>query len=76
MVLEHALAVARDALLAEHPTLVDDFRRPREQGPVVFLAHAICHQQAALRETLWRYRRAVRDVATPAPLPDSDDVLF
>jgi|CZKU01.1.fsa_nt_gi hypothetical protein len=76
MVLEHALAVAIDALLAEHPTLGDDFQRPREQGPVVFLAHAICHQQAVLRETLWRYRRAVRDAVTPASGPDSDDDLF
>ena len=42
ILLEHALDVAADALLAEHLTLIDDFQRPRDHGPVVALAHAIC----------------------------------
>ena len=76
ILLEHALAVVRDALLAEHPTLIDDFPRPREHGAVFGLAHRICLQQAALRETLRRYRRAVRVAAAPPPQRDSDDELF
>lgn len=74
--LEHALDVAADSLLAEHPTLIDDFHTPRDQGPVVFLAHAICLRAAALRETLRRYRRAVGQ-ARPAPAHDpADDDSF
>lgn len=76
MVLEHALAVARDALLAEHPTLIDDFHEPRDQGPVVSLAHAICRREAELRETLGRYRQAVREAVSPPPRPEPDDDLF
>ena len=77
ILLEHALAVASDALLAEHMTLIDDFHRPRAQGHVVFLAHLICKREAALRHTLRRYRRAVRDALTPAPpKPDPDDEMF
>ena len=64
ILLEHALDVAASALLAEHMTLIDDFHRPREQGPVVSLAHTICRRTGALRDTLVRYRRAVRDAAT------------
>jgi hypothetical protein len=74
MLLEHALDVVRDALLAEHPTLIDDFRRPREQGPVLALAYTICLRASALRDTLRRYRRVARDAAmSPEP---SEDFLF
>jgi hypothetical protein len=76
ILLEHALDVATDALLAEHMTLIDDFHRPREQGPVVSLADVICRRAAALRETLWRYRRAVRETATPPPQEPPDDNSF
>ena len=76
MLLEHALNIASDALVAEHPTLIDDFRTPRENGEIVFLAHTICCREAALRELLRRYRRAVRDAATPPTEDASDDVLF
>jgi hypothetical protein len=76
ILLEHALDVATDALLAEHMTLIDDFHSPRQQGPVVYLAHGICRRAAALRETLWRYRRAVREAATPPPQEPSDDNSF
>jgi hypothetical protein len=73
ILLEHALDVAASALVAEHMTLIDDFRRPREQGPVVSLAHTICLRAAALRDTLVRYRRAVRDAAASAADNASDD---
>jgi hypothetical protein len=54
ILLEHALDVAANTLLAEHMTLIDDFHSPREQGPVVSLAHTICHRAGALRDTLVR----------------------
>jgi hypothetical protein len=60
ILLEHALDVVREAMLAEHPTLVDDLRRPNEDGPVVATANAICCRAVTLRDTLRRYRRAVR----------------
>jgi hypothetical protein len=68
VLLEHALEVTANSLVAEHLTLTDDFHRPRDQGPVVSLAHTICLRAAALRDTLVRYRRAVRDAA-----PHDDD---
>jgi hypothetical protein len=71
ILLEHALDVATDALVAEIPTLIDDFHRPREEGQVVALAQAICRRADALLHILRRYRRAVRDAAT-APQPDDD----
>lgn len=74
--LEHALAVVRDALLAEHLTLIDDFHRPSEQGRVLALAFAICRREAALRELLGRYRHAVREAAAPAARRPSDDDVF
>ena len=71
--LELALDVAKDALLAEHPTLVDDFPRPGDQGPVLDLANTICRRAYALRDILRRYRRAARDAVTLATNePDSD----
>lgn len=74
--LEHALALVRDALLAEHMTLIDDFQRPSEQGRVVTLASVICRREAALRELLARYRDAVRDAAAPAARQPGDDDVF
>ena len=71
ILLEHALDVTTDALLAEIPTLIDDFHRPREQGQVVDLAHTICLRAATLLDILRRYRRAVR-AAAAAPAPDDD----
>ena len=76
ILLEHTLDVVADALLAEHPTLIDDFQRPRDQGPLLFLAHAICLRGAALRETLRRYRRAVSEAATPPAHDPTDDNSF
>jgi hypothetical protein len=79
VLLEHALDVVREALLAEHPTLVDDFRRPKDDGPVLSLANAICLRAPALRDTLRRYRQAVR-LATPSnsteQAVDEDDRTF
>ena len=76
MLLEHALDVAKDSLVAQHPTLIDDFHCPREQGAVVFLAHLICQREAVLRKTLWRYRCAVRDAVARAPEDTPDDEAF
>lgn len=76
ILLEHALAVAADALLAAYPTLIDDLQPPRDQGPVVSLAHVICCRGAALRETLWRYRRAVSVAAAPPAQDPTDDNTF
>ena len=78
ILLEHALDVAASALLAEHVTLIDDFHRPREQGPVVSLAHTICRRAGALRDTLVRYRRAVRDAVASddADTAPDDDLPF
>ncbi|MGO9834601.1 MAG: hypothetical protein ACLP1X_10320 [Polyangiaceae bacterium] len=76
ILLEHALDVAADALLAEHPTLIDDFHRPRDQGPVIFLAHAICLRGAALLDTLRRYRRAVSQAGAPPAHDPADDNSF
>lgn len=77
ILLEHALDVAASALVAEHMTLIDDFHGPREQGPVVSLAHTICLRAGALRNTLVRYRRVVRDAAASCAdnAPD-DDTAF
>jgi hypothetical protein len=71
--LEHALDVAATALVAQHTTLIDDFNSPREQGPVVSLAHTICRRAGALRDTLVRYRRAVRDAAASADADHAND---
>ena len=76
ILLEHALDIATSALVAEHPTLIDDFHRPREQGRVVSLAHTICLRTGALRDTLVRYRRAVRDAASVADNAPDDDLPF
>jgi hypothetical protein len=76
ILLEHALDVATDALLAEHTTLIDDFQSPPQQGAIVRLAHAICCRAATLREVLRRYRGAVRDATTPPGHDRADDNLF
>jgi hypothetical protein len=76
LLLEHALAIARDALVAEHLTLIDDLQSPRDEGAVVALAQVICQRGGALRETLHRYRRAVRDAAAQTPDDSSDDLPF
>lgn len=71
ILLEHALDVVTAALLAEMPTLFDDFHRPSQEGQVVLLADTICRRATALLDILRRYRRAVRDAAV-APPPDDD----
>jgi hypothetical protein len=77
LLLEHAINVARQALLAEHPTLIDDFARARDDSPTLALAGTICRHAATLEHTLCRYRRAVRDATTPLHHnDDSDDLLF
>ena len=78
VLLEHALDVVSQALVAEHRTLGDDLHRPADHGAVVMLADRICHRAAALRETLRRYRLAVRDAqgATSLDRDAADDDLF
>jgi hypothetical protein len=73
-VLECALDVVAHALLAEHPTLIDDFHRP-QRGKVENLASAICLRAATLRENLVAYRRAVRDASAPSVAQDPDTDL-
>lgn len=73
--LEHALDLAAQALLAEHQTLADDFARASDDGPVLALAHTICHRAAALEQALRRYRQAVRDAVAPSGSRDRDDDL-
>jgi hypothetical protein len=63
ILLEHALEVATHALVAEHPTLIDDFARARDDAPVMALAYRICLRARALEDVLRRYRRAVTDLA-------------
>ena len=78
ILLEHALDVVREAMLAEHPTLIDELRRPRDDGPIVATANTVCLRAAALRDTLRRYRRAVRDAnaVRETELGDDDDIDF
>ncbi len=73
VLLEHALDIAAQALLAEHPTLIDDYARARDRDPAVSLAHLICRRAGALQDTLRRYRRAVRAAYDAATAPDSND---
>jgi hypothetical protein len=76
VLLEHTLTMLGDALLAEHPTLLDRFNPPREQGAVVTIAHALRHREAELRDLLRRYRRAVLDSVTEQPPPSVDLDIF
>jgi hypothetical protein len=79
VLLEHALDVVREALLAEHPALADDFRRPNDDGPVLSLANTICLRAPALRDALRRYRQAVRLATSSNPTEeavDEDDRTF
>ena len=77
ILLEHALDVVREALLAEHPTLIDDFHRPGDEGRVVAGANTICLRAIALGEILRRYRRDVRDAMTATEnAKDDEDIPF
>lgn len=71
-VLAHVLDAAAAALLAEHPTLIDDFRRPRDDGRVLALASTLCRRAAALADTVANYDRAVRDAMAPTNDADQD----
>jgi hypothetical protein len=70
-VLERALDVVAHALLAEHPTLIDDYHRP-QRDKVETLAAAICLRAATLGEVLVAYRRAVRDALASSDAEDPD----
>jgi hypothetical protein len=73
ILLDHALGVVTDALLAEHPTLIDDFALAHSKSAVLAHANAICRRAASLRDLLRRYRRAVRAATTPVVRETSDD---
>ena len=73
VLLEHTIDVAVTALLAEHPTLIDDYARARDGDPLVSLAAAICRRAVSLDDILRRYRRAVRDAARAAAVDDGVD---
>jgi hypothetical protein len=75
LLLEHALDIAAQALLAEHPTLADDFATAHDDAPVLALAGTICRRAAALERILHRYRRAVRDSAPSLQNQDPHDDL-
>ncbi len=73
ILLEHALGVVIDALLAEHPTLIDDFAVAHSKSVVLAHADTIWRRAAALHHLLQRYRRAVRDATKPVDHDASDD---
>jgi hypothetical protein len=75
LLLELAINVAQQALLAEHPTLIDDFARARDDAPILALAETICRRAAVLEQSLRHYRRAVRDASSPARDDDAHDDL-
>jgi hypothetical protein len=68
----HVLDIAAAALLAEHPTLIDDLRNPHDGGPVVSLASTLCRRASALSDTLAAYDLAVRDAAASGTDADQD----
>ena len=71
--LDAALEIAIAALLAEHMTLIDDFRPLDEDGHVIELARTVCRRAGSLRELLARYVGAVRSTAKHPPGdPDAD----
>ncbi len=71
--LEAALEMVTPALVAEHMTLIDELRRPKQDGPVVFLAGQITKRATTLLALLGRYRRAVLDCQSTASAPPTDD---
>jgi hypothetical protein len=76
VVLEHALDVVTDALLAEHPSSSTTSPWLATTG-VLSYAHAIRRRAPSLRSARGRYRRAVREATTPqAHDPSDDDILF
>jgi hypothetical protein len=71
-ILGHVLDIAATALLAEHPSLVDDYRRPHDDDPILALASTLCRRAYALGDTLAAYDRAVRDAAASRAHADHD----
>ena len=71
-VLAYVLDIATAALLAEYPSLVDDLRRPRDDGPLVALAGTLCRRASDLNDVLAAYERAVREDAASRSNDDHD----
>jgi len=75
-ILERALDVTIQALLAEHPTLIDDFPRPHDRGTVVHFASKLCSRAASLRDAALAYRRSVQDAVAPDQTDSDADLPF
>ncbi len=58
------------ALVDEHMTLVDELRLPKDDGPVVFLAHQITRHAAGLLALL---SLSARRPGLPGPTVPADD---
>lgn len=73
--LDHALALLRLALLAQHPSLIchDNYIR-RDGPPTLRRARTLLRKTFALHETLASYTLAVHDAICPAT--DPNDTLF
>jgi len=71
-VLAYVLDIATAALLAEYPSLVDDFRRPHDDGPIVALASKLCRRASDLHDTLAAYVQAVHEDAASRSQDDHD----
>jgi hypothetical protein len=73
-ILAYALDIATAALLAVHPSLVDDYPRPDGHGPIVALARTLCRRASELGDSLADYERAVRDAAASNVRRDAADL--
>ena len=65
---DHALVALERALRVQHPLV--DAPPPTEHPPIRRRARTVLRHTARLRDSLRRYRRAVRDVLREADLPD------
>ena len=71
--LDAALRVAVYALVAEHPTLIDELRRHGDDGRVVDLADVICRRALSLGDLIERYVSATRAAFVSPSRGDDDD---
>lgn len=73
--LDLALQLANTALLAEHPALADDLRRPGEDGALTERARLVCVRASSLRVLVARYVRGARDAAGRRATAEADTDL-
>ena len=74
--LDLALQLANTALLAEHPALADDLRRPGEDGVLTERARLVCVRASSLRVLVARYVRGARDAAGRRAAEADTDLPF